>query len=63
MSESQILSELKALRKDLNYLKSHMVDADSILTEEDYLDLKEYRKEKQAGKLTSHDELKKKLGL
>ena len=31
-----------------------MIDIDSILTEEDYLSLQEYRKEKASGVLTSH---------
>ena len=34
------------------------VDADSILTEEEYLSLQEYRKEKASGTLTSHETLK-----
>ena len=34
------------------------VDVDSILTEEDYLSLQEYRKEKESGTLTSHESLK-----
>lgn len=55
-------SEIEAIKKDLAYLKKHMVDIDSIMTEEDYESLVEYRKEKKAGKLTSHEQLKKELG-
>ncbi len=40
-----------------------MVDTDSILTEKDYLILQEYRKEKAAGMLTSHEDLKNEIGL
>ena len=36
---------------------------DSILTEEDYLSLQEYRKEKASGILTSHEDLKNELGI
>ena len=58
-----IISELKAIREDLSYLKEHMVDIDSILTEDDFIALQEYRKEKKEGKLISHEKLKKELGL
>ncbi|MBW2741547.1 MAG: hypothetical protein JRE64_22505, partial [Deltaproteobacteria bacterium] len=51
------------IREDLDFIKGHMVDVDSIMTEEDYLSLKEYRDEKSSGKLTSHDELKREMGL
>ena len=39
------------------------VDVDSVLTEEEYISLQECRKEKASGKLTSHEALKKELGL
>lgn len=38
-----------------------MVDIDSILTEDDYSALTAYRREKKAGKLVSHEKLKKRL--
>ena len=41
--------------------KKHMVDIDSIMTEDDYNALQEYKIEKAEGKLTSHEELKKEL--
>ncbi len=44
-------------------IKEHMVDIDSIMTEDDYKALQEYKIEKSEGKLTSHEELKKELGL
>ena len=40
-----------------------MVDTDAILTEDDYMTLQEYKKEKSEGKLILHEELKKELGL
>jgi hypothetical protein len=63
IDKEEFMSELKAIREDLNYLKQHMVDIDSIMTEEDFLVLQSYRKEKDAGKLISHNQLKKELGL
>lgn len=61
--EEKIVHELEAIRHDINYIKKHMVDQDSIMTEDDYHALQEYRIEKKAGKLTSHEQLKKELGL
>ncbi len=63
MSEATLAAELKAIREDIDYIKEHMVDADSIMTEDDYEALLAYRKEKKAGKLISHEQLKKELGL
>ena len=40
-----------------------MVDIDSIMTEEDFKALLEYRKDKSVGELISHEQLKKELGL
>jgi len=55
--------ELKLLRRELYEIKKHMVDTDAILTEDDYMTLQEYKKEKSGGKLILHEELKKELGL
>jgi len=60
---NQIMNELKAIRKDLEFLKDHMVDIDCIMTEDDYLALNEYRKEKDSDDLVSHEDLRKSLGL
>jgi hypothetical protein len=61
---------LELLRKDLELVKNelqgirkHMVDIDSIMTGDDYKALQGYNIEKSEGKLTSHDELKRELGL
>ncbi|MEA1984606.1 MAG: hypothetical protein U9N13_03040 [Euryarchaeota archaeon] len=59
----EIGHELRAIKDDLDFIKSHMIDVDSIMTEEDYLSLNEFRSEKNAGKLTSHEELKRDFGL
>ena len=55
--------ELKSIKKDLSYLITNMVDPDEILTEEDLESIKEYEKDKKAGKLTSLEKVKEELGL
>ena len=47
----KISNELAAIRQDLEYIKKHMIDIDSIMTEDDYLALQEYRIEKKEDKL------------
>ncbi len=66
MSETALQTlqdELKSIKSDLEYLKAHMVDVDSILTEDDYAALKQAEKEHQEGKTTKLKDLKKQLGL
>ncbi len=58
-----ILQKLEKIEKNVEQIKEHMIDADAIMTEEDYEALLEYRREKSEGKLVSHDELKKELEL
>jgi hypothetical protein len=58
IDSGEIVDELKAIREDLDYIKSHMIDIDSIMTEDDNLSLNQYRSEKRAGTLISHEELK-----
>ena len=55
---NQIMNELKAIRKDIEFLKDHMVDIDCIMTEDDYLALNKYRTEKDSDELLSHEDLK-----
>ena len=54
---------LKSMKKEIKVIKEHMVDADSIMTEDDYAALQDYRRDKKKGELTSHKDLKKQLGL
>lgn len=63
MEDERIVSRLGDIEKELEEIKKNMVDIDSIMTEEDYEALLAYRKEKKEGTLTSHDKMKKKLGL
>ena len=62
-SEKTILQKLEKIEKEIEDIRDHMVDIDSIMTEEDYLALLEYRKEKEAGKLVSHEQIRKELGI
>jgi hypothetical protein len=55
--------DLEIVKKELREIKKHMEDIDSIMTEDDYEALQGYNTEKSEGKLTSHDELKRELGL
>ncbi len=59
----QIMDELKSIKGELKFIKTHMVDVDSIMIKDDYEALEEYKKEKRARKLISHEELKKELKL
>jgi hypothetical protein len=61
INSKEIIYELKVIKENLDFIKTHMVDIDSILTEEDYFSLQEYRKEKESGRLTSHEDLKREL--
>ena len=58
-----ILGELLKLRADIRYIKDHMVDADCVMTEDDYSAVQAYRHQKAQGKLISHNEVRRKLGL
>jgi predicted transcriptional regulator len=55
---AMILKELREIRKELEYIKSHMLDIDSILTTEEIAILKEAEKEFKEGKaIKSNDVL------
>jgi hypothetical protein len=55
--ESDVLKELRLIRQDLKYIKTHMVDQDMILSPEDKLLLDESRRELHAGKARSLDDI------
>ena len=52
-TEKEILRELKAIRKELTYIKEHMVDMDAILTPEEERILDQSIKEFEEGKAIS----------
>ncbi|MBI2546767.1 hypothetical protein HYV81_06330 [Candidatus Woesearchaeota archaeon] len=60
---NRIHKDLETVKKELSDIKEHMVDVDSILTEDDYKALQEYKKEKDKGALTSQEDIKRELGL
>ena len=41
----QILDKLNAIKSDIDYIKKHIVDVDSVLTEDDIESLKEAEKD------------------
>jgi uncharacterized membrane protein YgcG len=55
----KIYSELLALKSEVHYIKTHMIDADTILTEEESLELSESLKELEEGKASSLEDIKK----
>jgi len=55
--EKEIMEELKAIRKDLDFIKEHMVDIDAILTSEEEKILEEAMKELREGKATKLEKL------
>jgi len=57
----EILMKLAKLQSDMEYVKERLED--SSLTMEDVESIEEYEKEKKEGKLVSHEDLKKELGL
>jgi len=63
ISIEDIKKEIDILKKEIKKIKSNMIDPDSILTEEDYIRLQEYRMEKEKGTLLSESEVKNGLDL
>jgi len=58
---AMILKELREIRKELEYIKSHMLDRDSILTDEEVVFLKEAEKEFEEGKTIKLEDLKREI--
>lgn len=59
----QIMVDLKSIKQELDYIKEHMVDRDMFLDQEEMQLLQESFKDKKEGKLISHEELERELGL
>jgi len=59
----QITEELKAIRKDLAFIKTHMFDPDTIMSFEEERRFKQAMVELKEGKTTPLSKLKKELGL
>ncbi|MBN1455975.1 MAG: hypothetical protein JW945_06975 [Methanomicrobia archaeon] len=60
-AENRIWEELKAIREELEYIKAHMVDADTILTPDEEALLEAALKEFETGKVTRLDEFEREL--
>ena len=58
-TSTQILEELKTIKLDLEYIKVHMVDVDTILTPEEEERLEESLQDFREGKTTSLEEMEK----
>ena len=56
-----ILKELKDIKSDLNYLKEHITDPDTILSQDDIKALEEGRKDFKDGKTISLEDFEKEL--
>ena len=55
--------DLEFVKRELMKIKARMADMGRIITEDDYKALQEYNMKKSEGRLTSHEDLKKELGL
>jgi hypothetical protein len=60
-TSKDILEELKVIRRDLLYIKKHMVDVDTILTHEEEKILEDSLEEYKKGKTTSLKDFEKEL--
>ncbi|MBI2671835.1 hypothetical protein HYX16_02785 [Candidatus Woesearchaeota archaeon] len=61
VNAKEIMKKLSRLQEDTVYIREHIEDV--TLSEEDLLSLVEAEKEFKEGKTTSHEKLKKELGL
>jgi len=61
--ETKIFNELAGIKAELDEIKEHMVDADTILTEEERIRVDESFKHEKDVKFVSLSEFKKELGL
>lgn len=59
ITEEELFKELKAIRKDLAYIKEHMVDINIILTPEEEEILEEGIKEFEEGKAIKLEDLER----
>ena len=58
--EKQVLEELKEIKQELDTIKDHMIDVDTILTREEHVLLDESIKNEKEGKLVPLDKVKRK---
>jgi hypothetical protein len=58
-----LFDELKSMKDDISFIKEHMFDPDSIMTNEEEKSHKQAMKELKEGKTTSLSSIKKELGI
>lgn len=58
-----IHKDLEQLKEVVFEMRDRMVDADSVLNQQDFIAIEEYNREKEDGVLFSHEEIKIELGL
>jgi len=59
--EKEIWEELKVIRRELGYIKEHMVDVDTVLTQEEERILDESLREFEVGEATKLEDFEKEL--
>ena len=59
--EKEIWEELKVIRRELGYIKEHMVDVDTVLTPEEERILDESLREFEEGAATKLEDFEKEL--
>jgi len=59
--EKEIWEELKVIRRELGYIKEHMVDVDTVLTQEEERILDESLREFEEGETTKLEDFEKEL--
>ena len=59
--EKEIWEELKVIRRELGYIKEHMVDVDTVLTREEERILDESLREFDEGEATKLEDFEKEL--
>jgi hypothetical protein len=57
----ELVEEIRAIRKDLDYIKAHMVDVDSILTPEEEVRLEKSLEEHKKGKSIRLEDFEKSI--
>lgn len=64
MEATQLLLEkVEEIKKDLDFIKEHMIDADTLLSSEEMALLHQAREEEKRGETISLEQLKKELDL
>ena len=59
--EKEIWEELKVIRRELGYIKEHMVDVDTVLTQEEERIVDESLREFEEGEATKLEDFEKEL--